>query len=135
MHSRSRAPATTGLAAAVLLTAACAPRDASTAWPAPTLDGRRPILIAHRGASGERPEHTLEADERAIAQRAVGHEPGQFTVRTRARRQTHDDCHDHARCERGDRGPERLRHLAGIRREVAEEAPLHPRHGAEREGQ
>lgn len=73
--SLMRAPATTGLAAAVLLTAACAPRDASTAWPAPTLDGRRPIVIAHRGASGERPEHTLEAYERAIAQGADCIEP------------------------------------------------------------
>nr|WP_262408224.1 glycerophosphodiester phosphodiesterase [Sphingopyxis sp. OPL5] len=26
----------------------------------PTLDGKAPIVIAHRGASGERPEHTLE---------------------------------------------------------------------------
>jgi hypothetical protein len=25
----------------------------------PTLDGQPPIVIAHRGASGERPEHTL----------------------------------------------------------------------------
>ncbi len=29
---------------------------------------RRPIVIAHRGASGERPEHTMGAYERAIAQ-------------------------------------------------------------------
>nr|WP_260583978.1 glycerophosphodiester phosphodiesterase [Sphingopyxis sp. PET50] len=32
----------------------------------PTLDGKPPIVIAHRGASGERPEHTLEAYRLAI---------------------------------------------------------------------
>ena len=36
---------------------------------------RRPILIAHRGASGERPEHTLAAYELAIAQGADFIEP------------------------------------------------------------
>lgn len=33
-----------------------------------TLSGDAPIIIAHRGASGERPEHTLAAYELAIAQ-------------------------------------------------------------------
>nr|WP_235535644.1 glycerophosphodiester phosphodiesterase [Sphingopyxis sp. Root1497] len=32
----------------------------------PTLDGKAPIVIAHRGASGERPEHTLEGYQLAI---------------------------------------------------------------------
>ena len=32
----------------------------------PTLDGQPPIVIAHRGASGERPEHTLAAYKLAI---------------------------------------------------------------------
>ncbi|KTE19076.1 glycerophosphodiester phosphodiesterase [Sphingopyxis sp. H050] len=32
----------------------------------PTLDGQPPIVIAHRGASGERPEHTLAAYRLAI---------------------------------------------------------------------
>ncbi len=35
----------------------------------------RPIVIAHRGASGERPEHTMAAYELAIAQRADYIEP------------------------------------------------------------
>ncbi len=35
-------------------------------WPWPTLDGRAPIVIAHRGASGHLPEHTLEGYRRAI---------------------------------------------------------------------
>jgi glycerophosphoryl diester phosphodiesterase len=67
----------TGLAATFigLCAAACTPRDASTPWPAPTLGGRPPIVIAHRGASGERPEHTLVAYERAIAQGADCIEP------------------------------------------------------------
>lgn len=55
--------------------AACTPREASTAWPAPTLGHRPPIVIAHRGASGERPEHTLEAYALAIAQGADCIEP------------------------------------------------------------
>ncbi len=41
----------------------------------PTLDGRPPILIAHRGASGERPEHTIASYELAIEQGADFIEP------------------------------------------------------------
>jgi glycerophosphoryl diester phosphodiesterase len=37
--------------------------------------GDRPLVIAHRGASGERPEHTLAAYERAIDQGADYIEP------------------------------------------------------------
>src|SRR3546814_16785700 len=40
-----------------------------------TLDGRPPIVIAHRGASGERPEHTLASYELAIEQGADFIEP------------------------------------------------------------
>ncbi|TAK06372.1 MAG: glycerophosphodiester phosphodiesterase, partial [Rhizorhabdus sp.] len=35
----------------------------------------RPVIIAHRGASGERPEHTLAAYKRAIEQGADYIEP------------------------------------------------------------
>jgi glycerophosphoryl diester phosphodiesterase len=35
-------------------------------WPYATLDGKRPLVIAHRGASGALPEHTLEAYHRAL---------------------------------------------------------------------
>jgi glycerophosphoryl diester phosphodiesterase len=35
-------------------------------WPYPTLNGAPPLVIAHRGASGYRPEHTLAAYELAI---------------------------------------------------------------------
>jgi glycerophosphoryl diester phosphodiesterase len=40
-----------------------------------TLDGNPPIVIGHRGASGQRPEHTLEAYKLAIAQGADFIEP------------------------------------------------------------
>ena len=42
---------------------------------AQTLTGQPPIIIAHRGASGERPEHTLAAYQRAIDQGADYIEP------------------------------------------------------------
>ena len=44
-------------------------------WPAPSLGGRQPLVIAHRGASGELPEHTLAAYERAIVHGADCIEP------------------------------------------------------------
>jgi glycerophosphoryl diester phosphodiesterase len=40
-----------------------------------TLDGKQPIVIGHRGASGERPEHTLAAYKKAIADGADFIEP------------------------------------------------------------
>ena len=40
-----------------------------------TLTGKAPIVIGHRGASGERPEHTIEAYKLAIAQGADFIEP------------------------------------------------------------
>jgi glycerophosphoryl diester phosphodiesterase len=66
---------TAGLAG---LTAACAsapPPAALGDWPAPTLFRQQPIVIAHRGASGELPEHTIEAYTRAIRQGADCIEP------------------------------------------------------------
>jgi glycerophosphoryl diester phosphodiesterase len=48
---------------AFMLLAGCG-ADAVTAQP--TLDGQPPIVIAHRGASGERPEHTLAGYKLAI---------------------------------------------------------------------
>ena len=47
-----------------LLLAACGAEPMAAQQP--TLDGKAPIVIAHRGASGERPEHTLEAYRLAI---------------------------------------------------------------------
>ncbi|MFY8116193.1 MAG: glycerophosphodiester phosphodiesterase family protein [Roseateles sp.] len=58
MHRTLTLPA---LAAAMLLSAAA---PAALAWN--TLDGKAPLIIAHRGASGLLPEHTLEAYAKAI---------------------------------------------------------------------
>ncbi|MFN7724277.1 MAG: glycerophosphodiester phosphodiesterase family protein [Rubrivivax sp.] len=57
-------PAAVALAAALTV---ALPAQASTSTPAfNTLDGKAPIVIAHRGASGYLPEHTLEAYAKAI---------------------------------------------------------------------
>lgn len=54
--------------------AGCAsPREIAVTWG--TLDGRAPRIIAHRGASGYLPEHTLEAYALAIDQGADVVEP------------------------------------------------------------
>lgn len=49
--------------------------DLGTPDPLNTLNGQDPLVIGHRGASGERPEHTLEAYELAIQQGADFVEP------------------------------------------------------------
>jgi len=53
-------------ALAVLLALTLAGCGAEPVTAAPTLDGQPPIVIAHRGASGERPEHTLASYRLAI---------------------------------------------------------------------
>jgi glycerophosphoryl diester phosphodiesterase len=53
--------------------AACGGSDDETTYA--TLDGSRPLVIGHRGASGERPEHTLESYRLAIEQGADFIEP------------------------------------------------------------
>lgn len=57
---------------ALLLPAGCAAEPVARQ---PTLDGQPPIVIAHRGASGERPEHTLASYKLAIEQGADFIEP------------------------------------------------------------
>lgn len=57
---------------ALLLPAACSAEPMAAE---PTLDGKPPIVIAHRGASGERPEHTIASYELAIEQGADFIEP------------------------------------------------------------
>ncbi|ACB35627.1 glycerophosphoryl diester phosphodiesterase [Leptothrix cholodnii SP-6] len=49
--------------------------DSSPALQFKTLSGAAPLVIGHRGASGELPEHTLESYERAIARGADFIEP------------------------------------------------------------
>ncbi len=49
--------------------------------PAPTLSGQKPIIVAHRGASGYLPEHTLEGYKLAIEQGADFIEPDLVATR------------------------------------------------------
>jgi len=61
---------------------ALSPRSQSQSrWPHPTLNGAPPLVIAHRGASGYRPEHTLAAYELAIEQGADFIEPDLVVTR------------------------------------------------------
>lgn len=48
---------------------------AAAQTPAPTLDGKPPLVVGHRGASGYLPEHTIEAYKLAIEQGADFIEP------------------------------------------------------------
>ncbi len=64
----------TALALGVMI-AATAPLAMAPAFAAPTLSGDPPIVIAHRGASGYLPEHTLAAYELAIKMGAQYIEP------------------------------------------------------------
>ncbi|WP_019960329.1 glycerophosphodiester phosphodiesterase family protein [Woodsholea maritima] len=76
-----------GLSASLMLVACHAPQGEaptetvdhvgadSTAPHWQTLKGQAPLIIAHRGASGERPEHTLSAYKRALDQGADIIEP------------------------------------------------------------
>lgn len=61
--------------ASALLLAACASGPQAGLSRFPTLDGKAPLVIGHRGASGYLPEHTLEAYKLAIAQGADFIEP------------------------------------------------------------
>ncbi len=65
------------LVSAVLSLAACggSNNDSDNARRFNTLSGSAPIVIGHRGASGELPEHTIEAYKRAIEQGADCIEP------------------------------------------------------------
>ncbi|POR47580.1 glycerophosphodiester phosphodiesterase [Bosea psychrotolerans] len=49
--------------------------DAMAQTAAPTLSGQKPLIVGHRGASGYRPEHTLESYKLAIEQGADFIEP------------------------------------------------------------
>lgn len=63
----------TVLAGLMLLAACASPKEAAVTWR--TLDGDPPLIIAHRGASGHLPEHTLEAYALAVDQGADVVEP------------------------------------------------------------
>ena len=67
--------ATARLPLRVVISAVALVIAAAAGQAAPVQPERHPIVIAHRGASGERPEHTLAAYERAIDQGADVIEP------------------------------------------------------------
>jgi glycerophosphoryl diester phosphodiesterase len=58
--------ATALTAAATLAVVACAMPGADSAKGLITLDGKQPLVVAHRGASGYLPEETMEAYSRAV---------------------------------------------------------------------
>ena len=58
--------ATALAAAATLALVACAMPGADSAKGLITLDGKQPLVVAHRGASGYLPEETMEAYSRAV---------------------------------------------------------------------
>jgi glycerophosphoryl diester phosphodiesterase len=58
-----------------LVLAGCGVQAGEATMNAATLTGEAPVIIAHRGASGERPEHTLAAYQLAIDQGADFIEP------------------------------------------------------------
>jgi glycerophosphoryl diester phosphodiesterase len=68
MHGTKQAGATF---AVMMLVAGCGDNQA----PLPTLDGRAPLVVAHRGASGYLPEQTVEAYAMAIEMGAGAIEP------------------------------------------------------------
>ncbi|MFG3699902.1 glycerophosphodiester phosphodiesterase [Micromonospora sp. NPDC047620] len=74
-----------GVAGALLAAAVAVPTVAASAAPAPAAERARatdrPLVIAHRGASGYRPEHTLEAYRLAIRQGADYIEPDLVSTR------------------------------------------------------
>jgi glycerophosphoryl diester phosphodiesterase len=73
-----------GIAGILVVLAACSPGDAEVRESASiwrTLNGEPPLVIAHRGASGHRPEHTLAAYALAIEQGADFIEPDLVATR------------------------------------------------------
>ncbi|WP_240943967.1 glycerophosphodiester phosphodiesterase [Micromonospora thermarum] len=82
---RRRTLSALGLAGALLAATVAVPAVTASADPAPAADRSRaddrPIVIAHRGASGYRPEHTLEAYRLAIRQGADYIEPDLVATR------------------------------------------------------
>ena len=66
--------AAAALVSAVLL-AACANTGPERQSAYPTLDGMKPLVIGHRGASGYLPEHTLASYKKAIEMGADFIEP------------------------------------------------------------
>lgn len=64
-----------GLSACILSASSCDKDNDDSGMTYKTLDGKRPLVIGHRGASGLRPEHTLASYTLAIEQGADFIEP------------------------------------------------------------
>ena len=77
MHTFSIRPAALALTAALAL-AACGGSDSPSY---PTLNGDTPLVIGHRGASGYRPDHTLESYKLAIEMGADFIEPDRVATK------------------------------------------------------
>ena len=77
MHTFSIRPAALALTAALAL-AACGGSDSPSY---PTLSGDTPLVIGHRGASGYRPDHTLESYKLAIEMGADFIEPDRVATK------------------------------------------------------
>ena len=77
MHTFSIRPAALALTAALAL-AACGGSDSPSY---PTLNGDTPLVIGHRGASGYRPDHTLESYKLAIHMGADLTEPDRVATK------------------------------------------------------
>lgn len=69
------------LLSTTLLAALAFQAPAAFAQAAPTLSGQKPIVVAHRGASGYLPEHTIEGYKLAIQQGADFIEPDLVSTR------------------------------------------------------
>ena len=69
------------LLSTTLLAALAFQAPAALAQAAPTLSGQKPLVIAHRGASGYLPEHTIEGYKLAIQQGADFIEPDLVSTR------------------------------------------------------
>ncbi|MGL6071292.1 glycerophosphodiester phosphodiesterase [Craterilacuibacter sp.] len=69
------------LLSGLMATMLTVPAQAAKAPDYPTLSGKAPLVIAHRGASGYLPEHTLEAYARAVELGADYFEPDLVSTR------------------------------------------------------
>lgn len=81
------------------------------AWTLLQRHGDRPVVVAHRGASGQAPENTLAAYERAVALGAVAAETDVFLTADRAIVALHDPTLDRTT---SGAGPVAAQELAAI---------------------
>ncbi|MBK8800491.1 MAG: isochorismatase family protein [Fibrobacteres bacterium] len=83
-----RIPFMAFMAIAHVVAARGATASAQNPWS--TLDGSKPLVVGHRGASGTKPEHTMESYREAIAQGADAIEPDLVMTKDRVLISRHD---------------------------------------------